>query len=270
MNTGRELIHEINSYECRENRFAFWWLGQLGYAIKLNGKIIYIDMYLSGNELRRVSPAFKPEEVDNADYFFGTHDHIDHIDRDVWHQLSISSPKAKFVVSGVLVDQLSLSLGIVADRFIGIKDGETLFDDDLGITGVASAHEFLDRDPVTGLYPHMGFVLSSNGRNIYHSGDCCIYEGLETKLKNCRKFDAMFLPINGRDAIRYKANCIGNMTYQEAVDLAGTLKPGLVIPGHYEMFANNSENPELFRDYLHAKYPHVKYWIGEHCTIVEV
>jgi L-ascorbate metabolism protein UlaG (beta-lactamase superfamily) len=65
----------------------------------------------------------------------------------------------------------------------------------------------------------------------------------------------MILPINGRDARRLRENCIGNMTYQEAADLAGAGNPSIVIPGHFEMFTHNSEDPELFRAYVAVKYP---------------
>ena len=54
--------------------------------------------------------------------------------------------------------------------------------------------------------------------------------------------------------LRYRRSCIGNMTFQEAADLAGELRPGLVIPGHWDMFADNPGDPEAFADYLDAKY----------------
>ena len=60
------------------------------------------------------------------------------------------------------------------------------------------------------------------------------------------------------DARRLKRHCIGNMTYQEAADLAGALQPGLTVPAHYDMFAMNSLNPKLFFDYMKVKYPTLK------------
>lgn len=73
-------------------------------------------------------------------------------------------------------------------------------------------------------------------------------------LKAFGPLDAELLPINGRDAKRLLRNCIGNMTYQEAADLAGDVRPKMVIPGHWDMFADNSEDPELFKKYIEAKY----------------
>ena len=43
-------------------------------------------------------------------------------------------------------------------------------------------------------------------------------------------------------------------TRREAADLAGDVRPKMVIPGHWDMFADNSEDPELFKKYIEAKY----------------
>ena len=52
------------------------------------------------------------------------------------------------------------------------------------------------------------------------------------------------------------------MTYQEAVDLSGLLKPGVELPGHYDTFSGNTEDPEKFREYMSVKFPGQKVWIG--------
>jgi len=78
------------------------------------------------------------------------------------------------------------------------------------------------------------------------------------------KPDVMMLPINGRDAVRLESGCIGNLTYQEAADFAGYVQPRITIPGHFEMFAHNSEDPELFSEYMRVKYPDLDVLIPEH------
>jgi L-ascorbate 6-phosphate lactonase len=264
MKKGLELIEEVDRCNLEKKNIAFWWLGQMGYIVKLGEVVIYIDAFLSDHPGRNVPPLIKPTEVINADFIFGSHDHIDHIDRAVWHQISLSSPKAKFVVPKLLVSGLSEDLKICKDRFIGLDDGISIIAGGLKIAAVAAAHEFLDQDAITGSYPYLGFIIEGNGCVLYHSGDTCIYEGLLSKLKKWDKIDVMFIPINGRDAKKYRTNIIGNMTYQEAVDLAGFMKPRLVVPGHYEMFSSNTEDPSLFIDYLDAKYPGAKYWVGDH------
>ena len=71
-----------------------------------------------------------------------------------------------------------------------------------------------------------------------------MYDGLTDTLRQWPRLDAMFLPINGRDAERFLTGCLGNFTFQEAVDLAGELRSGLAVPAHYDMFAGNQEDPQ--------------------------
>jgi L-ascorbate metabolism protein UlaG (beta-lactamase superfamily) len=166
-------------------------------------------------------------------------------------------------VAELLRGKLAQELKMPPDRFIGLDDGKAASAQGLKINAVAAAHEFLDRDPATGQYPHLGFILEGNGCVLYHSGDCCVYEGLQTKLLKWR-CDAVMLPINGRDAKRYAEGCIGNMTYQEAADLAGALQPRMTIPAHYDMFAGNPGDPVAFTDYMRVKYPALKVHVCKH------
>ena len=135
-----------------------------------------------------------------------------------------------------------------------MNDGDCARIGGVTVHAIAASHEFLDPDPVSGLYPCLQYVIEGNGVRIYHAGDTVRYEGMLPKLKRFGPIDAALLPINGRDAERYRRNCIGNMTFQEAADLAGELQPGLAIPGHWDMFADNPGDPEAFADYLTVKY----------------
>ena len=110
--------------------------------------------------------------------------------------------------------------------------------------------------------------IETGGLTIYHSGDCIMYEGLLSTLQQWAHFDVMFLPINGRDADRFLVNCLGNFTFQEAAELAGELKAGLVVPAHYDMFIGNQEDPVKFVRFLEAKFPGVKSWVGKAGTQV--
>ncbi len=267
MTTGRALVEEINATVLQPGSLAFWWLGQMGYAVKIQDTVFYIDPFLAPGSFRNVPPLLDASEVTNADWVLGTHDHGDHIDPWAFPRIAEASPQARFVCSRVAKPHL-LSLGISPERVIGLDEGLIVQEDHTTITPVASAHEFLDHDPELG-YPYLGFVIEQDGVALYHAGDTTRYEGLVLKLKNW-SLDVVFLPINGRDAERLSRNCIGNMTFQESVDLAGELEPRLTVPGHYEMFSNNAEDPQRFADYMRVKYPHLAYWIGEHgkCVIV--
>ncbi|MCY3024275.1 MAG: MBL fold metallo-hydrolase [Planctomycetota bacterium] len=263
MPTGTELIADVDACDVKHGEAALWWLGQHSFIVKLGPAVVYLDPYLSPRKSRLVPPLLRPKEVTNAALITASHDHSDHIDRPVWPALAKASPNAQFVLAELLRERLAEELSMPVARFVGLSDGTSATVGGVKITGIAAAHEFLDRDPTTGLYPHLGYVLEGNGCTLYHSGDCCIYEGLQTKLRQWR-FDAVILPINGRDATRYASGCIGNMTYQEAADLAGALEPRLTIPAHYDMFANNLGDPAAFSDYMRAKYPKLKVHVCRH------
>ncbi len=252
-----ELIRNINETRLSAGELAFWWLGQHSFILKIASRILYLDAFLTDLPGRLVPPLLAPEQISHADLFLGTHDHADHIDRPVWPILAETSPQASFVVPELLKDSLSNDLNIPSGRFIGMDDGNTIEFDGLRISAIASAHEFLDRDEKTGHYPYLGFIIEADGLTVYHAGDTCVYEGMITKLRHWN-FDLMMLPINGRDAERLKANLIGNMTFQEAVDLTGTLKTRYVIPAHYDMFSDNPGDPKAFADYLGVKFPDVQ------------
>ena len=254
MATGSRLMREIEEERPHEGECCFWWLGQLGYALRTARLQLLIDPFLSERETRQFAPVLEADTLGQTDYLFGTHLHDDHIDLPVWRQAAKAFPRIKFVVPRALKGELCAELDTAPERLIGIADGETVRENGLEITGVAAAHELLQQDE-NGDYLQMGYHVRADGICFYHSGDCCIYEGLYGKLRALGRPDIAFLPINGRDGKRLRSGCIGNMTWQEAADLCGMLQPGLSVPGHYDMFLSNSENPLLFSDYLDAKYP---------------
>ena len=135
-----------------------------------------------------------------------------------------------------------------------VNAGESVRIGDMTIHAIAASHEFLDQDKETGLFPHLQYIVECDGIRIHHAGDTVRYEGMMPAIKALGPINAELIPINGRDARRLRRNCIGNMTYQEAADLAGDVRPGTVIPGHWDMFADNSEDPGLFEDYVETKY----------------
>lgn len=248
------LIDDVDFCDLCEGECAFWWLGQHSFIVKLARHVLYIDPFLSDEPGRLIPPIVDPDELTNAELVLGSHDHTDHIDQKAWLDIAAASPSARFVVPDLIKDDLSLSLNIDTERFIGLDDGRSVDVDGVELTGIAAAHEFLDRDETNGRYPYLGYIIKASGVTLYHAGDTCIYEGLISKLKRW-ELDVAFLPINGRDATRLAAGCMGNMTYQEAADLAGVLNPGLTVPAHFGMFSTNTVDPQLFMDYMWIKYP---------------
>jgi len=266
MLTGKNLLQEVQETKPQRGNAAFWWLGQQGYIVKTGDITLVFDPYLNPAGNRLIPPLFNPEDLTFADFIFGSHDHGDHIDHFAYPLLAKSSKEAFFVVPALSVQRLSKNLKIEEQRFIGMTDSQVYSCEKTGvtITAIAAAHEFLDQDEDTGLYPYLSFVVEANGVRIYHAGDTCRYEGLETKLIELRPLDIMFVPINGRDGRKYRSGIIGNMDFREAVDLCGMVEPELSVPGHYDMFENNTADPIEFVNFIEAKYPMRRFFIGGH------
>lgn len=245
------MINKFKNTALKPGEIALCRLGQHSFLIKTADKLIAFDPYLSDSPKRLIKPLIKAEDLADFDLIFGTHDHSDHIDRP---QLSrMAGGKAKFIFPEAVASSIT---EIPQNKIITMKGNDAIEFNGIKIYAVPSAHEFLEKDS-NGAYFSLGFVLETENISIYHSGDCCIYEGLLTTLKKLAP-DIMLLPINGRDAERFKRGCIGNMTYQEAVDLAGFTGIKIAIPAHYDMFDGNLENPQLFIDYANAKFPQIE------------
>jgi L-ascorbate 6-phosphate lactonase len=257
------LMETIHRTDVPSGHCVLWWLGQHGFAVKLGATVLLIDPYLSADARRLVPPILAPENAVGVTAVLGSHDHLDHIDRPVWPALFTASPSARFLVPSSSLTSLARELPLPPGQLIGMDDGRTVEVADVRITGIAAAHELLDPDPVTGSHRYLGFLIEANGCRIYHAGDTCIYEGLHARLRAFAP-DVMLLPINGRDAARLRRGCIGNMTYQEAADLAGAVGPHLIVPTHFDMFSGNTEDPTLFADYMAVKYPHLPVRIPAH------
>lgn len=231
-----------------------FWMGQMGLLVKMGPTLLLIDYFATDTEGRQVPPPVPARELEGVDAILGTHDHLDHIDHAAWRIWAQTCPDARFIFPE-FHRQAVLRDGIPQERCIGLNDARSCRIGEVTVSAIAAAHEFLDQDPESGLYPCLSYILEGNGIRLYHAGDTLRYEGMLPKLQAFGPFDAALLPINGRDAARYRRNCIGNMTFQEAADLAGALHVKTAIPGHWDMFADNRGDPVAFADYLDAKYP---------------
>lgn len=257
MLTGQDLFDDVaDSAESG----AFWWLGQHTFIVKLGPTVILIDPFLKERDDRNVPPLFKPEDASIVDVVLCTHDHADHIDPAAIPGLAAET-SAQFVAPRAHRDRM-LSLDVPEDRLLLLDDEETAAVAGVSIHGVKAAHEFFDQTD-EGYFPFLGYVIEGGGRTVFHAGDTVWWDGLQTRLRNWH-LDVAFVPINGRDARRYKKNILGNMTYQEAADLVGGLAVSLAVPAHYDMFDGNREDPQLFIDFVEAKYPDQAVWVGEY------
>ncbi len=229
------------------------WLGQMGLMIRSGDTTVCIDYYATDDPSRKTGVPVRADRLKGIDAFLGTHDHIDHIDHDAWKIWAVTNPDAKFIFPAAHHEKI-MADGVSCANAVGMNEGDTFVLGSMTIHAVAASHEFLDRDPSTGYYPYLQYIIETEDVRIHHAGDTVRYEGMLPKISSFGKTDIGLLPINGRDGARYRRGCIGNMTYQEAADLAGDMGTKNVIPGHWDMFEDNSADPREFADYIDAKY----------------
>ncbi len=246
------LRADVAGRRIPDRALGLWWLGQASFILKGGGATIYIDPYLAESDRRIVPPPLRPEDVTDADLILCTHDHGDHIDSKSLPGIAKASPRAPILVPGIAREKV-IGFGFEPERVVVPTVDAPMRFGPVTVTAIPAAHENVDYTPEGG-YPYLGYVISLNGVVAYHSGDCCMYEGLTERLKQ-HKPDVAMLPINGHDWKRLHANTIGNMTYREAADLADTANIDVTIPIHYGMFRNNHEPPGNFVNYVLEFYP---------------
>lgn len=254
MKTPKGIVRRLRSLDFARGEIAFVHLGQLGFLLRIGRAVVGCDLFLSPIEGRLVPPQLAPEDVADVDFFIGSHDHADHIDRPLWRSLARLGTKACFLVPSAVRNSVVEDTGLAPAQVIGMDDGDTRTVAGVHITALASAHERLERDAL-GRHLALGFVMSAGGARVYHSGDCCLYDGLQARLAAFGRLTAAFLPINGRDAWRLTHGFIGNMDAHEAVELAGELGAETLVPGHHDMFAPNLGDMKECIAFAHAKYP---------------
>lgn len=247
---GRELFQAAQDTQAT---VALWWLGQHSFLIKLGNTLVLIDPFLSPMPERLVEPLFAPGDATNVDLIICTHDHADHIDPFAITGLA-ERTAARFVAPRALKPRMR-ELGVPLSRLELLNDGESVEVLGVVVHAIKAAHERFDQTD-GGLFPYLGYVLQAAGVTIYHAGDTVWWEGLQGRLAEF-SIDLGIVPINGRDAVRYLDNVVGNMVYQEAADLLGQIDVPAAYPSHYGMFSDNTEDPSLFSSYVQSRYPNM-------------
>jgi L-ascorbate metabolism protein UlaG (beta-lactamase superfamily) len=235
------------------DRLNLWWLGQSGYLVQWQGHHLLIDPYLSDSLTKKYANTDKPhvcmtervvapEKLDFIEVVTSSHNHTDHLDGGTMIPLLEANPALTIIVSAANIDFAANRLGVRSERLTPIHaDGDPVTVGPFAFQAIPSAHESLETDE-NGDHKFVGYLIEVGGKTIYHSGDACLYEGLEERLRKW-KIDLALLPINGRDPARGVA---GNFTAQEAARLGKKIGAGLVVPCHYEMFEFNTVSPRGF------------------------
>ena len=249
------LMQDIRAFPVEKRSVAVWWFGQNGFIFKSpEGTLCSVDLYLSDscasldapiNLSRQIPILIPPEEID-VDIFTCTHNHQDHTDPETIRNLR-NKDTMRFVgphpSCGTYVHE-----GIESGRITPSWPDCLIEHKDIRIHGT-----FALPTDTTDLN-HMGFVFQfGNGPSVYVTGDTDHSELLLDVTKH--KPDAVITCINGG---------FNNLSHWEAADLVGKIKPKVAVPCHYDMFADNSIDPQQFRASMQLRAADVAYHQLEH------
>ncbi|NQU22831.1 MAG: MBL fold metallo-hydrolase [Candidatus Nealsonbacteria bacterium] len=232
--------------------FALWWLGQSGFLLQCRAGSVLFDPYLSDSLRRKYAGTDRPHDrmtaigvdparLDFIDVVTSSHAHTDHLDAETLLPLFQANANLQLLIPEAARAATAERLGIAPDGPIGLDDGQRVELAALEFCGVAAAHETIDRDE-QGRCKYLGYVVRFGRWSIYHAGDTIPYDGMIERLRPMN-VDVALLPINGRAPER---GVPGNLTGEEAAELAHAIGARLAIPCHYDMFRFNTATPAPF------------------------
>jgi L-ascorbate 6-phosphate lactonase len=243
-------MKNIIDLKLNSSQAAIWFLGQAGYIIKSCDAIITIDPYLSDSvekkspALKRTFPApIKPADL-KADIFIVTHDHLDHLDPQTIGDYKYKN--STMFVAPRFASKALKGLGIKNQNITTIDVGESKAVGKITIEGVYT----VPSEPK--VIDTAGYLIKfPNGRCVYHSSDTELSALL---MQAAGQAEVGLFCINGK---------WGNMNAENAAQLAAKVCTKFAIPNHYDLFALNSENPEIFKYSVKCIKPELKVEILE-------
>lgn len=247
-----ELINEVRQHKNDTQRFHLWWLGQSGFLLAWDGKLVLFDPYLSDSltekykntdkpHVRMSELVVKPELLKELNIVTSSHNHTDHLDGETLIPILKNNPSVTFIIPEANRAFVAARVGCDNSFPVGLDAGATFREGEFTFFGVPAAHNEIEKDE-DGRHKFMGYVVRFGTWTIYHSGDTLWYEGMEDLLKPFN-LDVALLPINGNDPARRVA---GNLDAAEAALLGRKIGAKMVIPCHYDMFTFNTADPKSF------------------------
>lgn len=201
------------------NNINIYWLGHDGYKIVNNeDKIVYIDPY-------------KLKETHNehdADLILISHNHFDHLSPEDLR--IINNEKTLIIAAAECVEKLK------QEGFRNIKEvepGQKILQDGIDIEVVPAYN--IDKNYHPKEDKKVGFIITTNGTRIYHSGDTDAIPEM-----NEIKPDIALVPVSG----------VYVMTAEEAAKaINNMIKPSKVaIPMHYGTIVGTEVDANKFKE----------------------
>lgn len=245
------LVADIADAAARGAR-RLWWLGQSGFLLRTPVATVLFDPYLSDSLTRKYAATdtphvrltervVDPARLTGIDVITSSHNHTDHLDAGTLLPLLEANPGAVLLVGRANGAFVMERLGGCERRLVLVDAGETIATAGVTFHAVPSAHDLVEHDEA-GYCRYLGLVANVDGLTVYHSGDTRLHEGLVAAVAPFAP-DVVLVPINGS---RPERRVAGNMDGRDAALFARSVNARLAVPHHFDLFAFNTEPPDLF------------------------
>ena len=246
------LLDDIRRAPAAADTFHLWWLGQSGFLLKWQDRHLLFDPYLSDSltekyagtakeHIRMTRRCIDPARLVMVDVVTSSHNHTDHLDAATLGPLAAARPGIPLVLPEANLDFARQRLGDAPLTLTGLDDGKTIDVAGFSFTGLAAAHNTIERD-AQGRCHFLSFIVRFGPWTVFHSGDTLWHPHLPHRLIHHQP-TVVLLPINGHDPARGVA---GNLNGTEAAALAKCCGADLAVPHHFEMFTFNTASPDEF------------------------
>ena len=230
------------TFEVPERSIGICWLGQSSYLLKSpSGTILALDPYLSNacktlgekagiNMDRKFPPPLEPADLAGIDGCLLTHGHEDHLDPETIVPYRAAGGRGPFFAPAETIEKLE-RLGVPAEELRMMWPNKVVEIGEFTVRGTFAIP--FGADDLT----HMGYLITvKSGPTVYFTGDTRYHENL-----------ADYVRPHAPDVLVTVINPFGNMDPGQAARLARDLGVKIAIPGHYDLFPDNTIAPK----YLH-------------------
>lgn len=230
------------------------WLGQAGLRLETKHACVVVDPWVSPHDGRVVPPPPLELVAEGVDWLLVTHEHLDHLDLAVLPALLERSPGVRVVLPAPIAELVEHL--VPAPQLHPVQPHDTLSLDGLELAVVPAVHgvtvedAYSDGSELGGRPRFVGYVLGA--RRIYHAGDTIVTDELRGAVRTL-DVQVALLPVNGRDPERETRGIVGNMSADEAVQLALELGAQKLVPYHWDGFAGNTVAPGTVVDAAAAR-----------------
>jgi len=275
---GTFLNKEIAGFNVRPGTVALWWFGGAAYALKTSGgEVFLIDNYAgpsiyttydgcgvcrtSGaptlNWLRLIPQVVDPWAFDRVDGAFSTHQHQDHCDI-YTIKAATKTTTCAFVGPAAAVEKFR-NFRVPKERIRLVKPGDSVqfgatkvqclmnYDIMAAMTGVDDPHGIRPYEEVA-----VSYLFQTDGGSVLFLGDT-LYSNAYVNIGAKYRVDIACMNM-GHAA----PGATDKMSPYDVMRVAQAVRTEVLVPNHYDNWANSQEDPSVLEWLVHRQAPGIK------------